>query len=112
MPPTRRLARIPATLAAVAAIAFATRGAAAQTVGTGDVRGRAYTAAERTPISYALIRLAPADAPGHGRTAISDAEGAFAFAAVAPGTYRLTLERIGYSSETSEPFAVASGQVV
>jgi hypothetical protein len=111
MPPTRPLARLAATLSAVAAI-LAAHGAAAQAVGTGDVRGRAYTAAERTPISYALIRLAPADAPGRGRTAISDAEGGFAFAAVAPGTYRLTLERIGYASETSEPFAVAAGEVV
>jgi hypothetical protein len=63
-------------------------------------------------VSYALIRLSPADATGPARTVLSDASGAFAFTAVAPGTYRLTLERIGYSSEASEPFAVASGEIV
>jgi len=113
MPPfSRRLVRTAATLLAVAATLFATRGAAAQAMGTGDVRGHAYAAADRSPISYALVRLSPADAPGRGRTAISDAGGAFTFAAVAPGTYRLTLERIGYTSERSEPFTVGAGEVV
>ena len=111
MLPTLRLLRA-ATLAAVAATSLAARDAAAQAAGTGGVRGRAYTAAERAAISYALIRLSPAGAAGPGRTVLSDAQGAFAFAAVAPGTYRLTLERIGYSSESSEPFTVAAGETV
>jgi hypothetical protein len=113
MPPTLRLARLAATLLAVAATSLAARGAAAQQAGgMGTVRGRAYAAADRAPVAYALIRLSPVGAPGPGRTALSDAQGAFTFAAVAPGTYRLTLERIGYSSERSEPFAVASGETV
>jgi hypothetical protein len=112
MPPTPRLLRVAATLLAVAATSLAARDAAAQAVGTGGVRGRAYTSADRSAISYALIRLSLAGAAGPARTALSDAQGAFAFAAVAPGTYRLTLERIGYSSEASEPFTVAAGETV
>jgi hypothetical protein len=91
--------------------AVATRDAGAQTVGTGGVRGRAYAASDRAAVAYALVRLTPADG-GPGRTALSDREGVFVFAAVAPGTYRLSLERIGYASEVSEPFAVAAGEVV
>jgi hypothetical protein len=76
------------------------------------VRGRTYAAADRTPVAYALVRLVRVDDSGRGRTALSDVQGAFAFAAVAPGAYRLTLERIGYASEASETFAVAAGEVV
>jgi len=86
--------------------------ARAQPTGTGEVHGRAYAAADRAPIAYALIRLSAGGVAGAGRTAISDQEGAFGFAAVAPGTYRLSLERIGYATELSEPFTVAEGQSV
>jgi len=100
-----------AILFALAPLAAA-RPLAAQVEGTGNVRGRAYAAADRTPIAYALVRLSPAGAGGRARTALTDQEGAFAFAAVAPGTYRLSLERIGYQSEATEPFALAAGDVV
>ena len=72
MLPTLRLLRA-ATLAAVAATSLAARDAAAQAAGTGGVRGRAYTAAERAAISYALIRLSPTGAAGPARTVLSDA---------------------------------------
>jgi hypothetical protein len=110
MPSTPRLSRVAAALL-VLALSLVTRGASAQGGGTGEIRGRAYAASGRAPISYALIRLSPA-AGGPGRSVLSDAEGVFLFAAVAPGTYRLSLERIGYASEVSEPFAVAAGEVV
>src|SRR5687768_14246953 len=104
MPSTPRLPRVAAALLVLATLAasLAVRDASAQGGGAGGVRGRAYAAAGRTPISYALIRLSPA-AGGPGRSTLSDAEGVFLFAAVAPGTYRLSLERIGYASEVSEP---------
>ena len=95
-------------LVAVAVASLAAHGAAAQ---GGTVHGRAYTAADQTPVAFALIRLLPT-AGGSSRTALSDAQGAFTFAAVPPGTYRLTLERIGYTSERSEAFAVAAGETV
>ncbi|MFL5386980.1 MAG: carboxypeptidase-like regulatory domain-containing protein [Longimicrobiaceae bacterium] len=78
----------------------------------GEVHGHAYAAADRAPIAYALIRLSNVGVAGAGRTALSDREGAFAFAAVAPGTYRLSLERIGYATEVTEPFTVAAGERV
>ncbi|MFL5386979.1 MAG: carboxypeptidase-like regulatory domain-containing protein [Longimicrobiaceae bacterium] len=105
-----RLLRLSAALLAAACAALAPGAASAQA--TGSVHGRAYAAADRAPIAYALIRLSSVGAAGAGRTALSDQEGAFAFAAVAPGTYRLSLERIGYATEVSEPFAVAAGQSV
>ncbi|HSU12940.1 carboxypeptidase-like regulatory domain-containing protein [Longimicrobium sp.] len=80
--------------------------------GTGMVRGRVTGAADRAPVSYALVRLAPVGTGAPPRTALTDAEGAFAFAAVAPGTYRLQLERIGFGSEATEAFTVAADQTV
>jgi Carboxypeptidase regulatory-like domain len=113
MRPILRRSELAATLLVAAFASITPRAAAAQVVGMGSVRGRAYAAAERTPVAYALIRLTLAgDSAGRGRTAISDAEGVFTFTTVVPGTYRLTLERIGYTSEVSEPFAVAAGEVV
>jgi hypothetical protein len=113
MRPILRLSRLAATLLVAASSAIASNAAAAQAVGMGGIRGRAYAAAERTPVAYALIRLTtPGDSTGRGRTAISDAEGVFTFSAVVPGTYRLSLERIGYTAEATEPFAVAVGEVV
>lgn len=112
MRPALRLARTGATLLCLIAASAGSRTLGAQAAGAGGVRGRAYAAADRTPIAYALIRLSPAGAAGPARTAITDGEGTFAFAGVRPGTYRLSLERIGYESEATEPFAVAAGETV
>lgn len=84
--------------------------AAAQ--GTATVRGRVFGAADRAPVSYALVRLAPAGSDAAGRTALTDASGAFVFAGVAPGTYRLRLERIGFAAEATDAFTIAAGETV
>ena len=110
MRPTHPLVRLAALLLAALFASTAPRAAFAQA--TGSVHGRAYAAADRAPIAYALIRLSNVGAADAGRTALSDQQGAFAFAAVAPGTYRLSLERIGYATEVSEPFTVATGESV
>ncbi|MFL5539867.1 MAG: carboxypeptidase-like regulatory domain-containing protein [Longimicrobiaceae bacterium] len=110
MRPTRPLVRLAALLLAALFASTAPRAALAQA--TGSVHGRAYAAADRAPIAYALIRLSDVGVAGAGRTALSDQQGAFAFAAVAPGTYRLSLERIGYATEVSEPFTVGPGENV
>jgi hypothetical protein len=109
MPSTPRLAGLALLAIAGASLPSAAR---AQAAGTGEVHGRAYAAADRAPIAYALIRLSIVGAAGTGRTALSDQQGAFAFPAVAPGTYRLSLERIGYATELSETFTVAAGERV
>jgi hypothetical protein len=89
---------------------FAASRAAAQ--GTGEVRGHVYAAADRAPVAYALVRLVPVASGAAPRRALTDAGGAFGFAAVAPGTYRLSLERIGFAAEQTDAFAVAAGQTV
>ena len=88
---------------------FVCAGAAAAQPGI--VRGHVYAAPERTPVAYALVRLAPAGG-GAGRTAITDEHGAFAFGDVAPESYRLRLERIGFATEQTGVFAVAAGETV
>lgn len=108
MPSMPSISRLAAALAV--ALCLAASSGAAQG-GTGVVRGRAFAAADRAPIAYALVRLSPAGG-GQERTTLSDREGAFTFAEVVPGTYRLSLERIGYASEGSEPFAVGRGETV
>lgn len=97
-----------ATLAAVL-LAFATRAASAQ---TGSVHGHVFATSDRAPVAYALVRLAPETPGAPVRTVLSDEAGAFTFAAVAPGTYRLRLERIGFTAEQSDAFTVADGQTV
>ncbi|HEX6750547.1 MAG TPA: carboxypeptidase-like regulatory domain-containing protein [Longimicrobium sp.] len=87
-------------------------GRAAAQVGMGSVRGRVVAASDGAVVSYALVRLASAEGGAPARSALTDAEGAFSFAAVVPGTYRLSLERVGYSSEATDAFAVAAEQTV
>jgi hypothetical protein len=107
-----RLRRIAALLLCLLGPPASSHALRAQGAGAASVRGRAYAAADRAPVAYALIRLSPMGGGDAARTALTDQGGTFAFAGVAPGTYRLSLERIGYESETTEPFAVAAGQVV
>src|ERR1700745_351647 len=102
---TAPLRRVAALLVCLLGTFVATRALGAQAVGAGSVRGRAYTAGDRSPVAYALIRLSPVGGGGPVRTALTDQAGAFAFAGLTPGTYRLSLERIGYESETTEPAA-------
>ena len=64
------------------------------------------------PVAYALVRLAPVGSDAPVRTALTGAGGEFTFAAVAPGAYRLRLERIGYTAEQTDAFAVAAGAMV
>jgi hypothetical protein len=78
----------------------------------GRVRGHVYAAADRTPAAYALVRLTPVGTRAPRRSVLSDSAGAFSFEAVEPGTYRLSLERIGFAAERTEPFSVADGATV
>jgi hypothetical protein len=96
-------------LAAFLAVAASSAHAAAQ---TGRVRGHVFATSDRTPAAYALVRLVSVGSRAARRTVLSDSAGAFAFAGVAAGTYRLALERIGFAAERTEPFAVADGETV
>ena len=90
-------------LAALCAF-FSASAARAQTA---VVQGRAL-ATDGAPVPLSVVRLLPA-AGGQGRTALTDARGAFRFDTVAPGSYRLRMERIGYTAPPSAVFAVADG---
>jgi hypothetical protein len=90
-------------LAAVCAILFASAARAQTAV----VQGHAL-ATDGAPVPLSVVRLLPA-AGGQGRTALTDARGAFRFDTVAAGSYRLRMERIGYTAPPSAPFAVAEG---
>jgi iron complex outermembrane receptor protein len=50
-------------------------------------------------------------AAGHGRTVYTDARGRFALEAVAPGTYRALLTRVGYASAQRENIPVDSAAI-
>jgi hypothetical protein len=82
--------------------------AAAQTA---SVAGRAVAAEDSSAIPLSLVRLVPA-AGGAGRTTLTDAAGSFRFDTVAAGSYRLRVERIGYTAAPTPPFAVRDGEEV
>ncbi|HEX8361642.1 MAG TPA: carboxypeptidase-like regulatory domain-containing protein [Longimicrobium sp.] len=74
---------------------------------TAAVQGRAL-ADDGAPVPLSVIRLLPATG-GSGRTVLTDARGAFRFDTVAAGSYRLRMERIGYTAPPSAEFVVGAG---
>lgn len=90
-------------LAALCAIVSASAARAQTAV----VQGHAL-ATDGAPVPLSVVRLLPA-AAGQGRTALTDARGAFRFDTVAAGSYRLRMERIGYTAPPSATFTVANG---
>jgi hypothetical protein len=75
----------------------------------GVVEGSA--ASGGAPITFALVRLIP-QAGGPGRSTLTREDGGFRFTGVAPGAYRLRLERIGFHTEVSEELTVPPGGTV
>ena len=66
-----------------------------------DLRGQVVDAHSQAPLAGARVVLMPLDDRGgpiaaEGRTADTDARGRFAFAAVAPGPYELTVSIVGH----------------
>lgn len=96
--------------AALVALLLAAGSAAAQREGA--VRGHAVEAGTGRPLSAALVVLAPEEGDGEARTALTDAAGSFRFGGVAPGVYRLRVERIGFRADASSPFRVEPGRTV
>jgi Carboxypeptidase regulatory-like domain len=87
----------------------ATAGAAAAQE-TGTVRGQAL-GEDGGALSYALVSLRP-EGGGAARSTVTREDGVFRFAGVAPGAYRLRLERIGFQEVWSETLAVGAGATV
>lgn len=75
------------------------------------VRGRVTEAGTRQPVPGAIVLLV--DAFGQRAAAtLSDPEGAYRVTARAAGTYTLRVERVGYTSTSSDPLVLAAGETV
>jgi hypothetical protein len=101
------LSRILPLLAALVIAAVGSSARAQTPDRPGVVEGRAVTE-EGAPLGFALVRLIPLG-PRHARSMLTRGDGRFRFTGVAPGSYRLRLERIGFETETSDPLTVESG---
>ena len=95
---------------AFALILLAVTASAAAAQGTGTVRGRAL-GDDGAALAYALVSLRP-EGGGAARSTVTREDGSFRFAQVAPGAYRLRLERIGFEEVWSETLAVGAGATV
>ena len=80
------------------------------------VEGRARAEEGGAPVQFALVRLVradasplPSDSPPQGMT---NADGRYRFDGVAPGRYRVQLQRIGFRPLLSDPVQVAAGETV
>ena len=92
-------------------LAVLARPAAAQQA-MGAVEGTAATQGG-TPVPLSLVQLLSGDGSDVPlRGTLTDAGGGFRFEGVPAGRYRLRLDRIGFESVPSSPFAVGAGQTV
>jgi hypothetical protein len=96
------------TLLLAAAVLAATAAAVPALAQGAAVEGRA-TGTDGAPVPFAVVRLVPAAAGDSGAVVITDAEGRYRFAGLAPGDYRVRLDRIGVESTVTPPFSVGSG---
>jgi hypothetical protein len=111
---TRRRAAARRALLALAAVAlaFLPLRAAAQAGGGAVVAGQVLAADGGEPIRFSLVALIPSDTTIPPRAVLTDFVGRFAFAAVAPGEYRLRVDRIGYEPEPLPPIRVRAGDAL
>jgi protocatechuate 3,4-dioxygenase beta subunit len=67
--------------------------------GTGQIEGRVYAAAARTPIGRARVTLTSASLPAP-RVTLTGADGGYRFTALPAGTYTITASRSGFAART------------
>ncbi len=79
---------------------------------TGTIRGSVLSDGDRRPVAFALVVLVGSQDGAARRTALSDSTGAYRFAGLEPGSYRLLLERIGFARQVSPALRVAEGATV
>ena len=75
-----------------------------------SVVGRVIAADGGEPIRFSLVYLVRADAAVRIGATLTDADGAFLFRDVSPGTYHLRVDRLGYEPEPGRPIVLASGE--
>jgi hypothetical protein len=83
----------------------------AQTPEAGALQGRIWDQ-EGSPVSGALVRLFPADSGAYLRGAESDDLGSYHMEPLAPGRYRLEVERLGYEMGIQEVEILPGGRSV
>lgn len=98
--------RSPLPFVVLLAVLLAPALARAQTV-----QGRVTEAESGDAVSGAIVLLLDEAGARRGAT-LSDPSGAYRVTAPGPGTYRLRVERVGYSSSTSAPVRLEAGQTV
>lgn len=98
--------RIRPVLAALAALLFAGALQAQPTLQT--VRGRVVDANSGQPVSTAALRIVE-ESGNAAVTGQTDFGGRFSIRVPIAGTYRVTAERIGFSTQTSDAVVVAAG---
>ena len=79
----------------------------------GAIEGTAAAAEGGAPVPLSLVQLLSGDGSDVPlRGTLTDARGGFRFEGVPAGRYRLRLDRIGFESVPSAPFAVREGETV
>ena len=104
-------------IALLAAVLLLRLSATPDAIGQGaTVQGQARAEQGGAPVPFALVRLVRADSiplpsasPAEG---ITNADGRYRFDGVAPGRYRVQLQRIGFRPLLSDPVQVAAGATV
>lgn len=80
-------------------------------LGAQTVLGTAVDAVDGSPVTGAFVLLLDEDGDERDR-GLTSSRGAFRLRAGQPGTYRLSLERIGFEDLVTEPFELSAGETV
>jgi len=99
---------VPRLLTALLALGLASAGAAAQGVTSASVAGTVTTAAG-APLAGALVTLTSLGGGG-SREVVTNASGAYAFALIAPGSYEVRAEAIGYRPVVARTLTLGGGE--
>jgi hypothetical protein len=116
VPPTMPLLRSSRLLSAVRLLALAVAvllsSAAALRAQDGTVTGHVWAERPGEALPFVLVGLTDAASGARLRTLITDSSGTFTFGAVAPGSYRLVVDRIGFERQQSGVVEVRDGATV
>lgn len=108
--PRRR--RLLSAAAAAAAALSAPGGPGALLLQAQTVLGTAVDAAEESPVTGAFVLLLDAETGEERDRGLTTGSGTFRLAARHAGTYRLSLQRIGFETLVTDPFALGDGETL
>jgi len=76
----------------------------------GALAGRAVLAATGEPLAFSVVALLYVEGGSLVRSALTAADGSFGFDSLAPGEYRVRLERVGFAPELQAAVRVLAGR--